>query len=77
MNTEVNIVPECYVSVDGEDVQVDVFLRNPPVIFQREADVRAANSILEIFGYRIAVPDYEIERWKEYKGIKRRLDRDT
>jgi len=41
---------------------------------EREADVKAANSILGIFGHRIAIPDYEIERWKEYKEIKRRLE---
>lgn len=38
---------------------------------ERDADVKAANSILEIFGNRIAIPDYEIERWREYRGFRR------
>lgn len=38
---------------------------------ERDADVKAANSILEIFGNRIAIPDYEIERWREYREFRR------
>lgn len=41
---------------------------------EEDADVKAANSILQIFGHRIAMPDYEIERWEEYKEIRRKLE---
>ena len=38
---------------------------------ERDADVKAANAILEIFGRRVGVPDYEIERWQEHKRFMR------
>jgi hypothetical protein len=33
---------------------------------ERDADTKAANAMLEVFGQRVAIPDYEIERWKQY-----------
>lgn len=42
---------------------------------ERDADIKAANAILEIFGIRIGIPDYEIERWKEYERFKRKYER--
>jgi len=37
---------------------------------EKDADVKAANAIFEVFGMRIAIPDYEIERWKEYEKFR-------
>lgn len=43
---------------------------------ERDADVKAANAILEIFGRRVVVPDYEIERWQEHKRFMRKWKKD-
>ena len=34
LNFPIEVVPECYVSNDSEEVQVDIFLKNPPTIFE-------------------------------------------
>lgn len=34
LSLPVNVIPECYVTANGEDVQIDVFLQNPPTIFE-------------------------------------------
>ena len=38
---------------------------------EKDSDVKAANAILEIFGIRIVIPDYELERWKEHKRFRK------
>jgi len=39
---------------------------------ERDADVKGANATLEVFGQRVGIPDYEIERWTQYEEFMKK-----